>query len=610
MKRNIITAILLLILGVVWIFFNKPSSIYWKEGARLTYEFKYKTFVYSSSGIKTENGVDTYGKIELNGTLNLRVLDINSDQVKAAVQLSGLEVKYQGKKDRDLEELYSNLFYVTFLKNGKIESFDFSNNIAEADRKSVKNVLRLLQFIVPDTYFNSWSTEENDNHGLFAAEYNYGKKLKKSKSKYLEIYDRTGNINLSDRVDIKKSSYECDYGYPEIWMKSFSGREHTVFYNAEGKVAGKFLTRVEAKAIPYLSDNSLTIWNYNIDPYKDIQEWNKLPIEKNSVSRKREIKRLKKQFGEKEMSDVIDALFAENNKFSTFCVSKIITYFKLYPESALVIPDIILNKKLNTDQRAMLINALQCERGDYAQKALVRIMEGGNFSRETRVQSAIALGDSDNPDDNILSSMWHAYYNRDNNSRVSKLISDTSILSLGRIASQTFTGKRNENANTTLNQIKNKINEELSNAEEPGQLTAAIYAAANTGDNEFIEPIKNFLKSEKPVVRSAAASSLAVMRSPGIDQSLADMLETEGNVNVRTSIVRGLYGRKVSDEAVQKVCKELKYEDNDIVRGEIYRFLLKNRKKDGVKETLREMQKYETSFENKHLISRALASRK
>ncbi len=183
------------------------------------------------------------------------------------------------------------------------------------------------------------------------------------------------------------------------------------------------------------------------------------------------------------------------------------------------------------------------------------------------------------------------------------------MLSLGRIAGRLSKTNTEEYENVTYD-IKSRIRSELSSAEDGGKLTAAIYAAGNTYDEDFIDPISDCFKSDTPMVRSAAAQSLALYKDENVETILTDELTRDDNINVRTSIVKAMHGRHVTDESIEKICEEIQIEDNDIVRGEMYRFLMKNRKRAGVRDTLRKMQKTERSLENRRIISRALASRK
>lgn len=323
---------------------------------------------------------------------------------------------------------------------------------------------------------------------------------------------------------------------------------------------------------------------------------------------KKELAAIKKNYGSPDLNQVMDSLFKKNIKFNMQCVNEIHKYLNLFPEAAGEIPDFLL-KGLSLDQRAMLVNALQSNKSVYSQKALLRIIKGGEFPPESRVQSAIAMGDITKPGADIIQGLLLMYYKRDNSSDLSVKLSDTSLLSLSRIAGAMSHGKSREDAAVVF-EIKKKIEAEFSNAADPGHLSTVIYAAGNTGDKNFIGPISDCFQSEASVVRSAVAQSLSLINDKKIDSILAGQLKIEGEISVKSNIVKSLYDMKTSDKAVETVCEKIQNEENEIVRGEMYRFLLKNRKRSGVMDVLRKMMVSESSMENRDIISRALATRK
>lgn len=602
-----ITAGVILFLAI-YMYISRPPVMHWENDARLMYRISGKTIVLSPENAAAKNNTFTFQNIQISGILNLRIFSINETGIKAGMQFSPIEIKCRGIRDRQIEDIFSKMFYVWFLPNGKLQGFDFSNEIAANDRKSISDVIRSMQIITPNKLFKSWKTQEEDAYGIYSSKYTYNNKLIKQKTEYNELYNEFDPQNNTQLFKIKKSNIEGEYGAPSTWLKKIHSNEIIAIYKNKTDSMVKISSDVDLESIPYNPDESLSIWKDNHNPDEEISQWNSKPAEKFSISDKREIESLDRYYGNHNFNNIVDTLLKKYTSFNGQCVREILNYLDLFPESALDIPGFMLNE-LNVEQRAMLINALQNNKSGYSQRALVRIITGKEFPSDSRIQSAIAIGDADSAKSDIIKSLLNTYNNRNNTSDVSVKLSDTSLLSLGRIAG-TMSYSTKPDDRTAVNMIKDEIRSGFSKSKEPGQLNSVMYAAANTGDKAFIDPILNCFDSPIPSVRSASAQSLSLFNNEETGKILSDKLETENDIGVRSSIVKSLYNMKVSDKTVDLICAQVQNEQNEIVRGEMYRFLLKNRRRSGAKKTMEEMLIVENSFENRDLLIRAITTKK
>ncbi len=589
-----------------YFYYSSPPSIFWKQDAGQMYEISSNTFFHMPHQAER---LSVRGGIEMKGILNFRIFDVNNDNIRAGFQIFPVHVRYKGVQNKNLEELYSHLFYITFSHDGRITGFDFSNRISFEDEEILKNFTRNLQVVIPGTLLKSWATEETDIYGLYSAEYSFKEKLIKSKEYYIDFFDIKGFEGHFESADIMKSEITADYGYPDIWIKSLKGQSLTAFYDGRGDMLVKFSSGISLKKIPYSPDRDIAIWNDDRNPDAEISAWSNNPKETVSIAHRNELKRLKSYFGNISLPEFAESQFKKHIKFSASCVNEFLYYLQLHPEAASEIADYLLKKGLNKDQRAMLINVLQGEQGITAQQTLLKILKGDEFPPDSRIQSAMALGDMKKPDSSIIGNLWETYKDRDIENDINRKVANTSLLSLGRISRRMLEDKSEENKQMA-SEIKSRIESELSSVNDVSSRCAMIRAAANTGDSEFIEPISDCFQSDIPAIRSAAAHSLTGYSGDEIDSILAHELGKDDNPGVRSSLVASMRNRNAGDESVEKICEEIQHEENDIVRGEMYRFLLKYRKRHGVKETLQKMQKTENTMENRRLISRALATRK
>ena len=431
--------------------------------------------------------------------------------------------------------------------------------------------------------------------------------LSNKKRNTLELSENGGFKNIIKSISIKKSVIDCGYGYPDTWLNNLKSDELSVFYKDNSNVAFKVSSAVSLEKIPYNPDRNISLWKNDRNPDADIAEWNSKPVERFSISKKRELDALSRYYGGLDFKNIVNKILIKNRKFNANGVNGILRYLNILPEAAAEIPG-LLSKDLKVDQRAMLVNALQCNKSGYAQRALLKIIQGREFPSDSRLQSAIAAGDINKPDAGIITGLFSVFYNRNNNPDINRKLSDTAIISLGRI-SRTLSQSKNQDDVKTVKEINNKISAEFIKPGDTGLLTSVIYAAGNTGDKDFIDRISGYLQHQTPLVRSAAAQSLSLFNDEGIDRLLTDKLKLENDIAVRTNIVKSLYDLKVSDESLETVCDRIQSEQNDIVKGEMYLFLIKNRDRPGIKDVLGKMLMKERSLENRDMISRAILSK-
>ena len=185
-RKRILAAIgaaaVCIILFAVYACSNRPPSIYWERDARVMYNFSGRTSVHSPGGTVINNGSMMYGAVHISGILNLRVFDVTGNKIKAGLQFSNVQIvnrkgregqiedrasMINGIREKDVEDLFSRMFYVWFSPGGRILGFAFSNEVAVEDRKSMEDLIKTVQIVVPGiNYFKSWSMEEEDKYGV------------------------------------------------------------------------------------------------------------------------------------------------------------------------------------------------------------------------------------------------------------------------------------------------------------------------------------------------------------------------------------------------------------------------------------------------------------
>jgi hypothetical protein len=586
---------------------SPPSAkpLRWEKGAGQMYKVGIRTVMFASHpSVRSMRN-----SFELYGILNFRTCSIKSGIIKAGFQLSDLTVRRGVAEDKTARSLYSQLFFADFGKDGRLLDFYFSNEVAPDDERVLADIIRSFQLIVKETVFSSWETEEENIHGTFTSKYREDNgKVKKQKLEYLTVRNIKGE-KLEDTISIKNSKVTFEYDNDVSWIKNAEGNELIVFHS-EDKSYLKVSSTVKLRSIEFDPDTGLAIWDGKSTAEKLVAEWGKLPKNNISIGERSEKHALSAKFGNKTLSQVASELFAKHKNFNVQCIHELMEFLELHPEAALQFPEYLREHRLNSTQQIMLVHALERTGSDKAQTALSGIMLGTDFSKESRVQAAIAFGNIRKPTGESVNSLWEAYESGSRkDDRNAGTISSTALLSLGSMA-RNLERSKDEELSGRSQSIKNKISTDLETDQDLNTTVALLHAAGNTADEEMIKNIRPYFENKNPRIRGVAINSLVYMDDSRVYDILTEKIGSESDINVREVIVNTMYRKDATEETVSAVIENIPSEENDIVRGSMYRYLLKNRDFPGVKNALKEMLESEKSTEHRKIITRALRTKK
>ncbi len=593
-------SVVFVLAAVKWFFFS-PEKFTWQEGDRISYSINTTDVI--SAGIPGAG--DLYKRITLSGILNMRLLEVRDGRVRAAIQISPVRIKVGPQEIPAIENIYSNLFFAEISDQGEFLNFDFSNEIAPDDENNLINTVRSLQFVIKNGFSKEWNFREKDANGT--AEVNYTAEehiIRKRKQSYISLRPSADQSSSDTKIDIKNSLYTANYDSSSSWISEMNGQELLVFISGNNTFL-KTSSRISLKKLASIQDPSLAIWNDGLSFGEMRSRWSSLPKNRISFAMASEQLKIRQKIGNKKLDEYLKDFFSTHNSFRSAALTDIVNYLRAFPGESAMVPDLLLTMKLNQQQRAILTHALARAAHPEAQNALVRIMRSPAFLKENRVQAVIAFSDIPLPQKSSVSSLWETYNDRG----AGKEISDTAILSLGSI-SKTFGRSESEKDRDLSDEIKERIGADLKSVSDMNRQVALLHAACNTGDDAFIEPVSSFFSNDNPNIRSSAASSLAHLPSGKVDDILCAQLNSEKDINVRGSLVSALEQREPTDQSVGTVLNQIGNEENEIVRGEMYNYLLKNREKPGVREKLAELKKTESSLACRLIINRALNSKK
>ena len=585
-------------------------SFSWQSNAAKTYYVTIENFYQIPSQANTTKKFMAVQSLIFRGRLHMKVFSVDKDSILTGFQFSHLKIKQNRQRVNQLESILKEIVYVTFNKNGKIQRYNFHNSIAKADEKMIKNILNLFQIVLTEK--SQWETLERDNYGLYKAHYINRKNIIKQKKQY-QLFSP-----LYKKVRVIKSQVTAHIDKKSIWLDSLSGNElikltHRGVKNIKPKnnkkdiLYSKYSKRFILQSKSYNSKTKLPLYDKTSNPIHDIALWEDSPKNTFSVSQKLKRIKLYKKYRKITLEKLVRKTFSYCKTHNWDCFNEIEDYFKAYPNSITKISSIIKNNTYNQFQNNMLISAVHSQKTMESQKVLIKIMNHEKLKSAARLQASQLLGHLNNPEKFTVEALKQRYHIRNEKNPLLRRLSNTSILAMGNIARKIRFSRKPSHIKMR-NKIKSYIKSELHKKIHINKLCTLLSAAANTGDKQFIPILKKFLTHKLVVVRMSAVTALGYYFLPETEKILARVLEKDGAVNVRIAVSRMFYLRPLSDRSLKVLQKELRNETNTLVRSEMYRVMVKNRKRAGVRKTLKHMLKNEPDFKCRSKILNALSS--
>jgi hypothetical protein len=581
-RRYYVLAALLVLVTAAALSFRRNDPMVWHRGDRQSYSINSFSVMQSASAdVQKMNQM-----LEISGTLNMRVCEIRGGTAVAAFQFSPLSVKLSGKESESLEKSASSVFFAEISSEGKFLKFVFDGRtIAADDARAVQDILKSAEFVVRKySLFKRAGDESDDAAGTYAVSYSYGDEVSKTKKSYAPSRVK------GQRVEIKRSAGKARYDGAHSWLSNAEYGEFVVYYSGE-KAMLKVSSRMKLSIVE-TSTAPLDIWNDDLN-YGMIALW------KDTVSNPggEVTKSMSSGISLDEFKHKAAAIMRESSSYNGARLSELIDLLSRCPEAADLVPSLVMGNKYPVSARLMLVYALGRSGVEGAERNLVLIMGMPSTGMETRIQAVVGIGSLQAISKNTENTLWLAFKGRENAE-----FRNAAVLALGAFAKE---GEGDAPAG-----IKKRIRQEYSSASGIGDKTALLLSAGNTSDPDMIPLIKDGLADGNSHVRSAAAGALHYMDDKKSNGILVDQLAGESDSNVRKSIVSTMYNKGADESTTGAVFSALKKENSETVRSEMYRYLLKNRNVDGVKDGLRSLLSAETSSTNRNMILTALLTEK
>lgn len=208
-------------------------------------------------------------------------------------------------------------------------------------------------------------------------------------------------------------------------------------------------------------------------------------------------------------------------------------YLRLHPEKAIQLLAELRSGKYDDNVHAAAFLALEIAGTREAQAALLQAVREREMGMRDRMRAAVALPDVPSPSrDSVQGLIDLARHPRSTGDSDESIVSATALRALGALS------RNVEGTQPELGQLaRAAIRAELAGAKEADDITAALDAIGNSGDESLEGDIARFQQDDSSPVRSRAALAYRRMDPAVALPALSDWLAREKDGTVRQSIV-------------------------------------------------------------------------
>lgn len=421
---------------------------------------------------------------------------------------------------------------------------------------------------VSNSSAGKWEDVFYTDNGYIKYQYNQnGKSIQKTKN-VIEEYNIDVNVKVSDIALTLSNSF---------WLENAYSKE-ILSIKASGLSNSEVTNSIELEQIPF--DNSLNKYfeksysqltaEYKNDKKKLFDTKRNhvakyVPVDNKSMSA------LLSEFNEK-----FNAMNDDSNK-SYFAMMKLL---KNNPQLLASIPNKIKEIGETNDVAArMLIGILEKIGTADAQNALTIIMKDKDIITANRIRAIVALNGVLNPSDHTIDSLIQLSAVRNNDEN--KFIADTSVLALGSAGSKLI-GKTDK-----YEDVRNYFDTTLAGSDENTYNT--LLGIGNTSDEYFYNKVTPYLQSSNEYNREAAVFAAANTNFNEFMQGAESFLSNEVSANVRSKVYDAFTESMHPTPEMTNIVKENFKQESSVVQNSMLKYLKRNAKQPEAEKYLQEL---------------------
>ena len=468
------TIILIALLASFFLFSSDKEEVLFTKEKLQHYQLVYEQKIFDFS--LNERPLPSY--IRLQAALYLRVISIDPDAVRCAVQLQDVNLSLtpdNPKLTSRLEVYYERSVEVLFTPDGRVKSITFPG--LESNYVGYRQLLQQLEMVVSSK--NRYRVIQDDSLGEYEAQYSWqDKSLHRHKRVYVKVVG-------SDEVKLYQSNATLTLSTDINWYHHFDLHERIRLLR-EGKKLLQVQTEISLDYLDsnptdyaYIDDRDLVAaQEYDVDLYESIEQ-----------------EAAEAFFSEQnyDLQQLLALIEAAPENIKNYLLLE--SYLQLHPDmiSKLYGPIKEAESRVSRDLIGML-ESLQLEA---SQKLLTVLMQDETVRTLDRTRAIIALAAQQTPTLEVKEGLREMVNTRKD--EVNDDLANTALLALGALSHE---------HQTSMIEDQELIREALGNSDNYNDAKAALLAAKNSGVESYVDSIIPYLSSSDPRLRKRALELL------------------------------------------------------------------------------------------------------
>lgn len=267
--------------------------------------------------------------------------------------------------------------------------------------------------------------------------------------------------------------------------------------------------------------------------------------------------------------DEVDALLKQGRSSAHDIAEMLAQYLRFYPEKAGELLAVLKAGMYPDAVQAAAFLALERTGTPQSQAALMEALRDRQMGSMNRMRAAVALPDVPMPSqESVEGLIGVSRTGRSTGDKDEEMVAGTALRALGTVS------RNVKNTQPGLARLAlSEVRAELSAATETHQLTSALDAAGNSGDESLALELERFHRHDSSQVRSRAALAYRRMDARSSGPALSAWLRQEPDGTVRQSILEALLqisqaagGSAAPRDAVTTAAAQLASETNPRTR--------------------------------------------
>ena len=538
--RTILGLVIVIGLIAVALFFylttdeRQSIGFHWSQGAEQQYQLAIATDIRLLLP-----GSDTPQTIvqQVSGTLNLKVFDLDENQIHVGFQLDSPFYTLNNQPDNTLQKALEAPFVVTFDPWGRPLSFHFPEALQKTERIILEESIRIFQVIFPEERNTSWTTTETHATGSFLSRYQIQQdnSIEKTKTQYTTIAMSSEDDDPAGaaKAQIKKSLAVSRLSPDIVWIQAAMVHESLTLSQGSG-------LSTESDMVAELKRVSIVPGQEHRDLFK-ANAWEEmllayspeLAVAENQETEGKALAEASPLTVHAQLTGLIEQLNSGDKSHRIPLLKQIEKALEADPELAFWLAEQIEQPGMTGATDAWLIHLLERSDTPQAQEALVMIMDDPYYRPWNRIRAIVALGGVDNATDEAIASLVNISQNRDAVDTAD--MANAALMALGSIGKTMA-----ENDPQRAGMIRDDLIATLEGSRDFSETGMVLKAMENMADPALGEVISPHLQDDAPFVRSAAARALGRLKGEENLELLTEQLEVEQNRVVRAAIIAGM----------------------------------------------------------------------